>query len=76
MALGSGPLWLYVWRQWGGPPRYHGIVARTVERKDGAKMDVRRDLDSHARQALRQPLSTCSGVHQILRSFRVPPRVL
>ena len=76
MALGSSPLWLYVRRQWGGPPRRHGIVARTVERKDGSKMDVRRDFDSHDRQALCQPLSTCSGVHQILRSFRVPPRVV
>src|SRR4029077_17755644 len=50
--------------------------ARTAEGKDGSKIDVRRDFDRHARQALRQPLSTYSGVLQILRSFCVPPRVL
>ena len=74
--LWAAALWVYVWGQLGGPPRCHGIVARTVERKDRAKMDVRRDFDRHARKALRQPLSTYSGVHQILRPFSVPPRVL
>src|SRR5580692_3910703 len=76
MALGSGPLWLYVRRQWCGSRRRHGSMARSMEGKNGAKMDVRRDFDSDSTKALRQLLSTCTGVHQILRSVGVPPRIL